>query len=135
MADTASMHRDKLDATVGRDWERLRALYHPEYTYTDGSGVPQDADAAIAACGAYTTALPDLSVEIREQYSPSADVSILEYTARGTHLGDLGGVAPTGKPVQILVCNVVEARDGKIIRERDYYDVMSVMQQLGVAGH
>lgn len=134
MADIGSLHRDKLEATVSRDWERLRALYHPDYTYTDGSGVEQDADQAVAACAAYTTAFPDLSLEIRNQYTPSADVSIIEYTVRGTHQAELGGVAPTGRPVEIRVCNVVEARDGTIARERDYYDVMAVMQQLGAVG-
>ncbi len=32
-----------------------------------------------------------------------------------------------------MACNVVEARDGKIHRERDYFDTLSLMQQLGLA--
>jgi steroid delta-isomerase-like uncharacterized protein len=135
MADTASLHRARLDNLLKRDWEGLRALYHPDYTYMDGSGAEKKgADSAVAVCEAYATAFPDLSLEIRSQYTPSADVSIIEYTARGTHEAELEGIPPTGKHLEVVVCNVIEARDGKIFRERDYYDTMAVMQQLGVAG-
>jgi ketosteroid isomerase-like protein len=30
------------------------------------------------------------------------------------------------------VCDVIEVRDGKVYREREYYDQMTMMQQLGV---
>ncbi|TAK55018.1 MAG: hypothetical protein EPO22_14970 [Dehalococcoidia bacterium] len=52
---------------------------------------------------------------------------------RGTHNGDLVGVAPTGKTVAIPVCDIYEIRDGKIYREREYIDFMTLMVQLGVA--
>jgi ketosteroid isomerase-like protein len=31
-----------------------------------------------------------------------------------------------------VVCNVIETRDGRIVREREYYDRMAVLVQLGV---
>ncbi|MBI5285700.1 MAG: ketosteroid isomerase, partial [Chloroflexi bacterium] len=31
-------------------------------------------------------------------------------------------------------CNVLEVRDGKIYREREYMDMFTMMAQLGVAG-
>lgn len=52
--------------------------------------------------------------------------------ATGTHLGELQGIAPTGRTVTARVCNVIEVKDGKIWREREYYDALSLMQQLGV---
>jgi len=35
--------------------------------------------------------------------------------------------------VSIPVCHVIELRDGKIYREREYMDMMNMMTQLGVA--
>jgi len=90
------------------------------------------ADAGIAVAETYTNAFPDLDFEIRRQYSPSDDVAIMEFTGRGTHHGELEGIAPTGKRVEVVVCNVVETRDGKVHREREYYDALTMMRQLGV---
>lgn len=42
-------------------------------------------------------------------------------------------MAPTGKTVAIPVCDIYEIRDGKIYREREYIDFMTLMVQLGVA--
>lgn len=51
---------------------------------------------------------------------------------RGVHHGELMGMAPTGKSVDLFVCNVCEVRDGKVYREREYFDAMAMMTQLGV---
>ncbi len=42
------------------------------------------------------------------------------------------GIAPTGKSIDVCVCNVMEIRDGKIHREREYFDALTMMTQLGV---
>ncbi|MGH9030665.1 MAG: ester cyclase [Acidimicrobiia bacterium] len=134
MGDTASLHRDMFDAVVKRDWEGLRALYHADYSYMDGTGVEtKGAEAGLAVAQGYTTAFPDLTFEIRNQYTDGPDISIVEFTARGTHQAELDGIAATGKSVEIFVCNVIVAQDGKILREREYFDNLAILQQLGVA--
>jgi steroid delta-isomerase-like uncharacterized protein len=133
MADAATVHREMFKAVENQDFGKLRALYHPEYTYMSGDGVEQKgADAGVAVAEMYTKAFQDLSFEIRNQFTPSSDVSIIEFTARGTHKEELEGIPATGRQVEVVVCNVIEVRDGKIYREREYYDALSMMQQLGV---
>ena len=135
MADTAALHRDMFQSVNDRDFKKLRDLYHAEYTYMGGDGAEQKgADAGVAVAETYTSAFPDVTLEIRNQYTSGDDVSIIEFTARGTHEGQLEDIPPTGKKVEIFVCNIIEARDGKILREREYFDQMSMLQQLGVAG-
>jgi ketosteroid isomerase-like protein len=58
-------------------------------------------------------------------------VSITEFTARGTHKEDLPGIPATGRRVEVVACDVIEARDGKIYRRREYYDELSFREQLG----
>jgi len=41
-------------------------------------------------------------------------------------------VDPTGKKVSAAVCNIMQFRDGKLSRERDYLDTLGVFVQLGV---
>jgi len=61
-------------------------------------------------------------------------VVVTEFTARTTHRGELMGVAPTGRRIEIPVCSVVEVQDGKILAQREYFDTGLLHQQLGVAG-
>ena len=32
----------------------------------------------------------------------------------------------------MVVCDIIETREGKIVREREYYDGASMLKQLGV---
>jgi steroid delta-isomerase-like uncharacterized protein len=132
MTDVASVHRDMFAAVERRDFAGLRALYHPDYTYTGGDGVEQKgADAGVAVAEMYTTAFPDVRLETRHQYVDGS-VSIIEFTARGTHQAELAGIPATGRSMEVVVCNVVEVQDGLIRREREYLDVSSILRQLGV---
>lgn len=38
----------------------------------------------------------------------------------------------TGRAVEVVVCNIIEAQDGRIVREREYFDGLSIMRQLGI---
>ena len=38
----------------------------------------------------------------------------------------------TGRPAEITICNVIELRDGKVYREREYMDMYTMMTQMGV---
>lgn len=33
----------------------------------------------------------------------------------------------------VVACSIIDARNGKIAREHDYYDVMALMSQRGVS--
>jgi steroid delta-isomerase-like uncharacterized protein len=134
MADATRLHREMLDAVMAQDLGKLRSLYHPDYVYMAADGVEQKgADAGVAVAETYTHAFPDLAFEVRSQYAASGDVSVIEMTARGTHKEALGDIPATGRQVEVFVCNVIEARDGKVYREREYYDRLAIMEQLGVA--
>lgn len=132
MSDAAAVHREMFESVNTKDLEQLRETLHPDYTYTGTDGKTAGIDAGIEVARAFITAMPDLEVEFRYQWSPRDDVSIIELTARGTHTGPLGDLPPTGRRVEIVGCNVVEVADGRILREREYFDEMALMRQLGV---
>src|SRR5215216_2069446 len=54
------------------------------------------------------------------------------WTGRGTHLGELQGIPPTGKRVEAPGSVFYRIVDGKIVEFRGQFDMMSLMQQLGV---
>jgi steroid delta-isomerase-like uncharacterized protein len=134
MPNVAELHRAVYEAINARDLERLREIYHADCVYVTGDGVEQrGVDAVLAAVTTFTGAFPDLAIEIRRQHAAGDDVSIVEYTFAGTHRGELEGIAATGKAIEVVSCSVVEVRDGRIVVERDYYDTLALMTQLGVA--
>jgi steroid delta-isomerase-like uncharacterized protein len=132
--ESATAVQREMFALIERgELEALRELLHPDYTYTGEDGVEQaGADAGVAVAQLYTTAFPDLRFEIVAAHD-AGDVGVCEIRARGTHAGPLAELAPTGRAVEVVLCNVVEVREGRIRRERDYFDGLSLMRQLGVA--
>lgn len=133
MATAETIHREMIEAVVRDDFDRVRELLHPDYTYTGGDGQQQvGPEAGVAVAKMYKTAFPDMRPEILSTIT-NGDTAVTEFRVRGTHRGDLGGIAPTGKSVDMTVCNVVEVRDGKVYREREYFDSMTMWSQLGLA--
>lgn len=133
MTDAATIARQYFDAWNRRDWTRYRELMHPDYSYTGGDGRTQRGpEAGIAVGQMFASAFPDGSIEIR-RILDCGSCATVEITGRGTHTGDLMGITPTGRPVAVPVCNIMEIRDGKIYAEHEYMDMLVMMQQLGIA--
>ena len=57
---------------------------------------------------------------------------LTRWSARGTHQGDLQGIAPTGKSVTITGTTLCRFEGGKIAEAWELLDQMGMMQQLGV---
>ena len=132
MSDPASIARQTFEAWNRRDWDTLRRMLHPGYSYTGGDGSRQDGpEAGLAMYQMYAAAFPDGKIDIQRVHT-AGDVAVTEFIARGTHQGDLMGIAPTGRKMEMPICNVMEMRDGKVHAEREYMDMAHMMQQLGV---
>ena len=121
-----------LEAWNSRRLDRMRDLMHPDYTYTGGDGHEQKGpEAGMAVAQMFATGFPDGRLHINS-IKEAGDTAVVEFVGRGTHTGDLMGIAPTGKSMTIPVCVVLEIRDGKIYSEREYMDMATIMAQLGV---
>jgi steroid delta-isomerase-like uncharacterized protein len=124
--------KDFLEAWNKRDFDRMRGLMHPDYTYTGGDGKEQKGrEAGLAVSQMFAGAFPDGRIDV-VNLKDFGDTVLVEFIGRGTHRGDLMGIAPTGRSVTIPVCDVLELRDGKIYREREYMDMVTIMVQVGV---
>ena len=134
MADALALHRKMFEVVMARDYDGLRALLHPDYVYMTSDGVEQKgADAAVAVPETYFAAFPDMTFEFPHEHAVSDSVSVIEFHVSGTHTGPLGDIPATGKRAEVHVCNVIEVRDGLIYREREYFDTLPMLQQLGIA--
>jgi steroid delta-isomerase-like uncharacterized protein len=77
------------------------------------------------------TAFPDL-VATPEDVIAEGDKAIILTTYTGTHQGDLMGVPPTGVAATFTGICIARAADGKLAEIWTEYDVLGLMQQLGV---
>jgi len=55
------------------------------------------------------------------------------WTGRGTHQGEFQGIPPTGKQVAVPGVVFYRIRDGRITEFRGSFDMLTMLQQLGVA--
>lgn len=81
--------------------------------------------------GMFRSAFPDLYI-ITEDLVAEGDKVVQRYTVRGTHKGDLMGIAPTGKQVTITGMIMLRFAGGRIAEGWENYDELGMMQQLGV---
>ncbi len=79
----------------------------------------------------YRTAFPDLRMD-PEEVLVSGDKTVTRARATGTHQGELMGMPPTGKRVDVKLIDIMQFNAAGMIREHwGLVDVLSMMQQLG----
>jgi predicted ester cyclase len=117
MTNASDLYLAMLKAIRSRDFDSLRKLFGPESIQMSGDGVEQRGpESVVGEVETFTTAFPDLTIEIRRQYAPDDNVSAIEYTVSGTQEGSMEERAPTGREISVVTCSVLEARDGVIVR-------------------
>ncbi len=133
MSTASKIHKEMLDAWNRRDFQAIRNLYHPEYTYRGGDGreIAGGPDTGVKLAQMWADAFPDAKTEIKKVIV-QGDTAVCEFVGYGTHRGEFMGASPTGKHVEINICNIMEIRDGKIYREREYIDFAALFSQLGL---
>lgn len=94
-------------------------------------GMPEGIEGTKAYFGMFLSAFPDTQMTVEEQIA-EGDKVVTRWTARGTHTGELMGIPPTGKQVTVTGINVDRIAGGKIVEEWGEFDMMGMMQQLGV---
>ena len=60
------------------------------------------------------------------------DLFVSETSYAGTHVGEFLGIEPTGRPIQFRFVVFVTFRDGLFTGERFYYDLGTLLRQIGV---
>lgn len=78
----------------------------------------------------YRSAFPDFTVNVAELITADGTV-VADYSVRGTHEGELMGIAPTGKEFEMPGIVIFRLEDGKIVEERNEADMLGMLQQLG----
>ncbi len=122
-----------------KDWNGVRAAIAVGFVYDEVATQSKaaGADQVVEAWRGWATALPDSNATFESAFVSGGKV-VLEMTWRGKHTGPMqspkGEIPATGKSIEMRACQIVEVEGGKAKSMRQYFDMMTMMQQLGLAG-
>jgi steroid delta-isomerase-like uncharacterized protein len=137
VTDTAAVIRAIFDTFNQRDLAGTAALASEDLVLEDlGSGFTlRGPDALRQWYEGFLTAGPDAHAAL-ESLVDAGDRAATEHTGTFTHTGPLAGpggtIPPTGRPVRIRIAEVYHLRDGKVTRLAAYYDLATILVQLGL---
>jgi len=119
-----------------KNWDVVRAGISPDFVYDEvaTNRMVQGADQAIAVWQGWATAFPDARASFDREVAVGNTV-VFEVIWQGTHKGPLqipeGFLAPTGRRMEVRACMVVEVADDKARVHSHYFDMGTLLQQIG----
>jgi len=137
MLSIANVAKSSVNAYNDKNWEKVRASLAPDCLYDEvaTNRKAKGINETLSVWQGWAKALPDSKATFDNQFVMDNTV-ILELTWRGTHTGPLqtprGEVAPTGRTIQLRACQVIEVSGERVKAIRQYFDMASLTQQLGV---
>ena len=124
--------RRHMDSENDLDFATTLATFdHPRYELVATGQVFDGADEVAGYYRTSRTAFPDQRNE-NVVLTSAEDAVVAEFDLLGTHLGDLAGLAPTGRTFRCRMCALFlfpPGGDG-IIGERVYFDQGTILRQL-----
>jgi steroid delta-isomerase-like uncharacterized protein len=133
-ADTKAIARRFLEEAFNSgNLDVVDELVAPEFVNHDAA-LPEPGvgiEAAKASITGYREAFPDLRLTIEQQLAEGEYVTT-RWSARGTHQGNLMGMAPTGKQATVAGITIDRIVDGRFVESWTNWDTLGLMQQLGV---
>jgi steroid delta-isomerase-like uncharacterized protein len=99
--------------------------------YFAGSPDPMDLKRYKDFLAARRAAFPDRRFAVEDMIAEGDKVSA-RFTMRGTHNGELRGIAPSGREVTMSGIDIIRLKEGKMVEDKVEVDQLGMMQQLGM---
>jgi steroid delta-isomerase-like uncharacterized protein len=125
--------REHVEAENRHDGEATLATFdHPRYEIIATGEVFDGAAEVQSFYDENYGAFPDFTVTLEHIHNADGSV-VAEATITGTHLGVYRGLPATGRSVRWPICAVFVFDQDRLLGERVYFDVGTLLRQLGVA--
>jgi predicted ester cyclase len=112
------------------DREAAEALFAPDFvSHNLPPGLPPGVEGVRIWFETLLAAFPDLSVEVDELIAAGDRVAVAT-TLRGTHTGELMGIAPTGRQVAVTGIDMIRIAEGRIAEHRGLTDTVGLLRQI-----
>ena len=125
--------REHMDSENRHEFDDTLATFgHPRYELIATGEVHDGAEEVMRYFTDSRTAFPDQSNELLALHHAD-DAVLVEAVVRGTHLGRLGGLPPTGRSYELPILAIFAFEGESLVCERVYFDANTVLRQLGIA--
>lgn len=130
--------RENIEAFNAGDWQRARATLAAGVVMDEvaTNRLVEGADEAVELLRGWKQAFSDARGTVTNAFG-TEDTAVLEVTYEGTHDGSLetpqGSIPPSGKTATVRGVMVVRVADGKIVEAREYFDLLTLLGQIGAA--
>ena len=138
-ANVVEIAKAAVTAYNEKDWSKSKdslaaeAVYDEKATHRRIQGVGQ----IIEAWQGWAKAFPDSKATFVREFA-SGDTAVLELVWKGIHTGPLqtpsGTIPPSNKPIEMPACQVVQVEGGKVKSISHYFDMLTMLTQIGAAG-
>jgi steroid delta-isomerase-like uncharacterized protein len=108
------------------NYETISEFYSEDNVHRFTTGVPLR---VIQVAEKYRKAFPDIHIDIHELIAED-DKVVATWTATGTHEGEMEGIEPTGRRIQMQGSSVNRVEFGRIVETVIYQDDYALYLQL-----
>ena len=122
-----------------KNWSKAKDILAADAMY-DEKGTQrriQGAGEIIEAWQGWAKAFPDSKATFVREFA-SGETVVLELVWKGVHTGSLqtptGTIPPSNKPIELPACQVVRVEGGKVKRASHYFDMLTMLTQIGATG-
>lgn len=116
----------------GNNQNRIPEFYGKNYIFfQEGGGAELGQDSVRRWLDTTHGAFPDIRYQVDAVYC-EGDKAAIRYHVYGTHTGDFRGMPPTGKKIELTGHMMFRLLDGKISTAHGYWDMLGLLQQLGI---
>ena len=132
MADAKLRVRRLLEEPWKGNWDVIDEVVASDYVGYD-SGQPEPIrgpEGLREYFRAYSDAFPDARLTVHDEVA-EADKVATRWSARGTHAGEIAGIAATGKEVTVSGLTLSTLERGKIVEQWTTWDRLGMLVQLG----
>lgn len=122
-----------LAAWNARDKKRILSFYANDYLGEESSEpLPQYGKEGLSdMIDKFHLAFPDLQVEITDRVLEDSN-AVIYWMARGTHLGAIMNIPPTGKTVSIKGVSLLKIEQGLVSSGKHLWDLAGLLRTFGL---
>ena len=119
-----------------KNWEKAKTVFVEKGIYDEkatGRRI-QGVNQIVEAWQGWATAIPDSKATFVAEYA-CGDTAVLEVVWKGVHTGPLqtptGTILASNKRIEVPACQVVKVEGGKVQTYSQYFDMVTLLTQIG----
>jgi steroid delta-isomerase-like uncharacterized protein len=139
MANVIEIAKATVTAYNEKNWNEMRDLLTADAVYDEKatSRRLEGSGQIIEALQGWAQAFPDSKGTFIREFV-SNDSVVLELVWKGVHTGPLqtptGAIPASNKPIEVPACEIFRVEGGKVSSATHYFDMLTLLNQIGVTG-